>query len=81
MENQEYPKFLRENFGQTRLLDNNDLLEQKVSEGFVKMANGNGAGSMTLEMSRLDGTLMSLQLSFDRNKSGKWKIVDQKLTQ
>ena len=80
-ENQEYPKFLRENFGQTRLLDTNYLLEKKLSEGFVKRASGNGAGSMTLEMSRLDGSLMSLQLSFDRNKSGKWKIVDQKLTQ
>lgn len=77
-DNQEYPNFLREKFGTTRLLDTKSILERKVSEGFVKMANEQGAGNLTLEMSRSNGSLLSLQLSFEKNKSGTWKVVDQK---
>jgi hypothetical protein len=78
-ENQEYPNFLREKFGKNRLLDTKAILERKVSEGFVKTANEQGAGNLTLDMSQSDGSLMSLQLSFDKDKSGNWKVVDQKV--
>lgn len=78
-DNQEYPNFLRAKFGKNRLLDTTSTLERKVSEGFVKTANEQGEGSLTLEMNRSDGSLMSLQLSFDKDKSGNWKVVDQKI--
>lgn len=78
-DNQEYPSFLREKFGRNRLLDTKSILERKVSEGFVKTANEQGVGSLLIEMSQPNDSLMSLQLSFDKNKSGKWKVVDQKV--
>ncbi|MEX2493355.1 MAG: hypothetical protein WD425_16505 [Nitrospirales bacterium] len=78
-DNREYPNFLREKFGKNRVLDTTTILERKVSEGFVKTANAQGAGSLILDMSRSDGSLMSLQLSFDKDTSGNWKVVDQKI--
>ena len=78
-DNQDYPDFLRAKFGKNRLLDTKSILEQKVTEGFAMMANETGSGSLIIEMSRSDDSPMSLQLSFDKSKSGKWKVVDQKV--
>lgn len=78
-ENQEYPNFLREKFGKSHLLDTQFQLEQKVKELFVITGNEQGSGILTVELSQSSGSLVTLQLSLTKDKSGNWKVVDQKV--
>jgi len=79
-DNQEYPNFLREKFGKIDLLDTKFTLGKKVAEGFVVMGNEQASGNLLVEMSRANnGSLINLELSLEKNKSGNWKVVDQKI--
>jgi len=78
-DNEEYPNFLREKFGKNNLLDTKSTLEQKVTESFVVTNNAQGSGVLIVEMSQPSGGLINLQLSVDKDKSGNWKVVDQKI--
>ena len=78
-DNKEYPNFLRESFGQNRLLDTKSVLEQKIVESFVALSNGQGVGTLTVEMEQSDNNRLNLQLSFEKDKTGAWKVVDQKV--